>query len=160
MQVSIDISLGVCFSFPMLYKKIVEKAKSGDFGGRIKEFLNTFPEGKIDAETALYLCQGCGNMEVLPELSMYLPKGEAPKRFPFKGESYVTHRDLERDYALFEVYPHKCSKCQRIYTLIPREKILSSKLIKCPQCKVALELIEFERGDCVSKADSQASPAV
>lgn len=64
-------------------------------------------------------------MEVLPELSMYLPKGEAPKRnknirwsvlFPFKGESYVTHRDLERDYALFEAYQHKCSKCQRIYT--------------------------------------------
>lgn len=81
MQVSIDISLGVCFSFPMLYKKIVEKAKSGDFGGRIKEFLNTFPEGKIDAETALYLCQGCGNMEVLPELSMYLPKAKHLKGF-------------------------------------------------------------------------------
>ena len=55
----IDISLGVCFSFPMLYKEIVEKAKHGDFGGRIKEFLNTFPEGKIDAETVLYICQGC-----------------------------------------------------------------------------------------------------
>lgn len=143
----IDISLGVGFSFPMLYKEIVEKAKSGDFGETMKEFLHTFPEGRIDAENALYLCQACGNMEVLPELSLYLPKGEAPKRFPFKGESYVTHRDLERDYALFEAYQHKCSKCQRIDTLIPREEILSSKFIKCPQCKVALDLIEFGRGD-------------
>ena len=70
----IDISLGVGFSFPMVYKEIVEKAKAGDFGDTMKEFLHTFPEGRIDAEKALYLCQACGNMEVLPELSMYLPK--------------------------------------------------------------------------------------
>ena len=55
-------------------------------------------------------------MEVLPELSMYLPKGKLPEKdknirwsvvFPFKGESYVTHRDLENDYELFEEYKHK-----------------------------------------------------
>lgn len=138
----IDISLGVSFLFPRTYKEIVEKAKSGDFGETMKEFLHTFPEGRIDVENALYVCQGCGNMEVLPELSMYLPKGKAPK-----GKSYVTHRDLERDYVLFESYPHKCSNCQRMDTLIPREEILSSRFIKCPQCKVALDLIEFGRWD-------------
>lgn len=138
----IDISLGVGFSFPRTYKEIVEKAKSGDLGDTIKEFLHTFPEGRIDVEPALYVCQGCGNMEVLPDLSLYLPKGKAPK-----GKSYVPHRALENEYVLFESYPHKCSNCQSIDSLIPRKEILSSRFIKCPQCKVALELIEFGRWD-------------
>ena len=152
----ISISLGVGFLFPRVYKETVERAKSGEFGETIRDFLNTFPEGRIDAEPALYICQECGNMEVLPELSMYLPKGELPERdnnilwsvvFPFKGESYVTHMDLENDYDIFEEYKHKCSKCQRNYTLILKEEILSNGLIKCPRCKVDLDLIEFGRGD-------------
>lgn len=152
----IDISLGGYFLFPKVYQESVEKAKAGEYGETVMEFLNAFPEGRIDAETALYICQECGNMEVLPELSMYLPKGKLPEKdknirwsvvFPFKGESYVTHRDLENDYELFEEYKHKCGKCQRNYTMILRDEILSSGLIKCPQCKVDLELIEFGRGD-------------
>lgn len=63
----------------------------------------------------------------------------------------ITHKDLDKDlennYELFEEYKHKCSKCQKTYTLILRKEIISSGLIKCPQCKVPLELIEFGRGD-------------
>ena len=138
----IDISLGVGVSFPRVYRETVEKAKAGTFGDTIKDFLQVFPEGRIDAEPALYLCQGCGNIEVLPALSMYLPKGKAPN-----GNSYVTHRALEKDYVLFEEYPHKCSNCQSMDSLILREETVLSSGIKCPQCKVALEIIEFERWD-------------
>ena len=144
----IFIPLGVGFLFPQVYNEMVEKAKSGEFGETIKDFLNTFPEGKIDAETALYVCQKCGNMEVLPDLSMYIPKGELPEKdnnipwsvaFPFKGESYVTHMDLENDYVIFEEYKHKCCKCHGDYTLLTRDDIPKGAL-KCPHCKEVLLL--------------------
>ena len=151
----IFISLGVGFLFPIVYQETVEKAKAGEFGDTVKEFLNTFPEGRIDAETALYVCRECGNMEVLPELSMYIPKGELPEKdenlpwsvaFSFKGVSYVTHNDLEKDYELFEEYKHKCSKCHGDYTLLTRYDIPNG-MLKCPHCKEVLVLHDIGHSD-------------
>ena len=143
------IHLGIGFLFPKVYNDIVDEAKNGKYGKEIQAFLNMFSEGRIDAEDVLIVCQECGNIEVVPDLSMYIPKNEIPKKddklpwsveFPFIGLSYLTHNDLINDYDLFERYDHKCSKCQGKTEIIARDSIKQKNTLKCPYCKSVLSL--------------------
>ena len=70
----IFISLGVGFLFPIVYQETVEKAKAGEFGDTVKEFLNTFPEGRIDAETvhAVFMASLADGFAEVKKLENYL----------------------------------------------------------------------------------------
>lgn len=113
------VSFGVGFMFPEVYEETVQQAKRGELGAELKKFFTEHPDGAIDVSYALGVCQKCGELYAVKDLSMYLPKDDfSPAKrqsrwsiaAPFTGVEYVSPMDLVEHYELFAKYPHKC-KC-------------------------------------------------
>ncbi len=117
--------------YPLEYDRILKEIQAGKYGAKMQEISNTVPGIAVDAESAVFFCDGCKRWKSEPVLSLYAPREDCPAqqnqldKAPWKS-------DLERDYRIVYRYYHKCGKCGK------RMRRLSSKEaenLPCPKCR-------------------------
>ena len=119
-----EADLGIGYMYPAVYHDTMESARSGRFGDAIKTFLAAHPDGVIDPQNVAVRCTECGNLELVQDLSMYLPKD------PGKVSTADYVMDF-RDYTLVQKYQHKCSQCGSSMTVLKGKNLNN---LKCPHC--------------------------
>ena len=119
-----DADIGIGFMYPTVYHDTMKAARSGKFGDTIKTFLADHLEGVIDPKNVAVRCTKCGNLELVQDLSVYLPK-EPAKR---SDTDYVT--DFS-EYTLVQKYNHACSKCGGSMKVLLKRSLNN---LKCPHC--------------------------
>ncbi len=129
--------LGVGFGFPEEYHKLLIKVKNGELGEELHKLIKVYPQGEIDTDKVLAVCNECGNIEVVTDLSFYVPKKERRKK-----NNYVMNNDLFINYEPIFSFPHKCKKCHGNMKIVFREGQKEINL-KCPECCAALKLSEI-----------------
>lgn len=143
---SFSCNEGIGFLFPKVYKETVDKAKAGKLGKVLKSFFEEHPDGAINAEYVTLCCDKCGDLRSRMDLTMYIPKGEKPKRlsnarwsvaFPHPAEEYVMSDKLEEFYEKYADYPHKCGKCRG-----KMHVVIEGEVLFCPNCKEPLDISE------------------
>ena len=153
--------LGPVFTFPVVYRKILETAESGKLGEDLQRFVAEHPEGVLNCETVLVTCRKCFRLQTAPDLSMFLPK--RPDVRPPAGIRPVSFRydkippaePIPReDYALFQRYEYTCRKCKEKMRTI-HEQTLRKAFAKyglrdpvpsliCPECEKPLYFAGME----------------
>ena len=138
-----DMVLGFGFTYEIVYKETVEKAKSGKLGKEIKHFIEKYKDGGIDISMVTLCCDECGWLTNDMDLTMYETK---PGRLPFIQEDDQTPKtikeivdrwielDSEQTAVEYMKYPHKCKKCKGKMHVVDEDEA-----VKCPHCKVAME---------------------
>ncbi|MDM8298089.1 hypothetical protein QUW58_23115 [Enterocloster aldenensis] len=117
-----DAYVGVDMLYPKVYSETVAKMKEGQFGEQGKEFFEVFPNGAISCENIVVQCNDCGQLMVVPDLTLYIPREgynlvKQNKRIPWstgfcgKGYEYISFSELHNHYQLFEQYDHRCTNC-------------------------------------------------
>lgn len=119
--------LGVEMMFPIVYQKIVEEVRSGEYGEEWKLFFEENPGAAIMAEQRLYQCSSCNHLEQDYDLSLYCNKNGTPPE-----HDYWPHWcDFDHEYKFVKSYIHKCPKCSsRMHQVTDYEKTG----IPCPKC--------------------------
>ena len=135
-------NLGVGFMFPSVYAKIVAKMKKGELGEEAKQFFMDHPDGAVNAENVLAVCEECGSYEVVPELSLYIPKtGYVHKRHGREDLDeemariidYVTQWELEEHYDKIGQLEQRCRSCDGKLKILGGETYDCQDLT-CPCC--------------------------
>lgn len=131
----LDIMFGVGRMYPKVYEQTRNAALNGELGSEIQKFLLDNPDGRISVSRVLGKCGSCGQYEVVPDLTMYLPD----KNIPARKSWYLPEWQLGEYYKVFAKYPHKCRKCggaQEIFT----DKDLEERAeeLKCPSCNAEM----------------------
>lgn len=129
--------LGVGFMYPQLYQDVMNSAREGKLGIKVKQFVIDNPHAAIDPKSVIAKCEKCGNYEAVSDLGMYLPKkGNSP--FIHKGNWTVGDCDNKNEYVfefdqydLIDRYDHKCSSCGGRMQVLQDEEPES---LKCPAC--------------------------
>lgn len=149
---SMNLLLGVGMNYPMVYKEITDKLKSGEYGEEMKHLFGSRPIVTIDAATAAYGCRKCGHIEEAPVLDLYVPKDiEKAKKVVITrwtaGEQSIDKTveelggfpywapDLFRDGGEFEIlkkYEHICPECGERMVELNNEDDLRD--MTCPDC--------------------------
>lgn len=125
---------GVGMFFPMVYKETIQKAKNGELGEELKCFFEKNPQGVLNAEQVTLCCDQCGALSGNMDLTMYIPKNSQDQDSA-ENRSYIFERELESDYREVMKYPHKCEKCGG-----DMHRVKWSEVLKCPDCKVEMEV--------------------
>ena len=150
----IFLPFGVGMFFPHLYSDTIDRIKKGRFGKTAQKFLQGHPDGAIDCEKTVFICERCGALKQGLNLDMYIPKPGHEQfqhsawsiAFPFHSASYADKTDLEQHCTLYQHYPHRCPKCRkRMQALSPETFVglLDKREFKCPDCNSALELCDL-----------------
>lgn len=124
--------LGVGKGFCLEDEKFMSKVRNGDYGRELTDFLEMCPDGEIDTQLTVTVCRDCGNIENVPDLSMYIPKDGTVKN-PVDPKWFYLH-----GYELFERYQHKCSKCHGNADVVAKWDIEPNFKLRCPKCKIVL----------------------
>lgn len=121
---------GVGMMFPTVYEKTVQNIRSGEYGEDWKKFFGEHPDGVVNCEKELLICEECGVPRIEMNLSLYLPKEGAKNipKMPF-GNDF-------RKFTLYAKYPHKCDKCGGACNVVKSAKI---KRVTCPECGGGME---------------------
>jgi predicted nucleic acid-binding Zn ribbon protein len=122
---------GVGMLFTRVYKKTVVDIRCGEYGKDWKKFFEEHPDGVVNCEKELLICEECGVPKNEMNLSLYLPK-EGEKDLP----KYLFGEDLKEKYALYDKYPHKCDRCGGGCNIVDVSKI---SRVTCPECGGELE---------------------
>ena len=153
-------NLGVGFFFPKAYKQTMEAARAGKLGERIRQFLIDHPDGALNAEEVLLLCDGCGELGCGQDLSMYVRNPDVPRRLQdpwsvaasYEDADYVSPVELKRENT-YEYYGpgHLCRKCGKPMRSVSEEDLTEQMHgdsdhagrteIPCPKCG---ELLRFD----------------
>ena len=72
---------GIGRLFPKIYEETVKKMRSGKYGDECKKFFKEHPDGAVNCEKELLICEECGVPKTEMNLSLYLPK-EGAKNIP------------------------------------------------------------------------------
>ena len=122
---------GIGMLFPTVYKDTVKNIRSGKYGEDWKKFFEEHPNGVVNCEKELLICEECGVPKNEMNLSLYLPKegAEDLPKLPF-GD------DLDEKYTLYMKYPHTCDKCGGACNIVNASKI---KRVACPKCGGVME---------------------
>ena len=121
---------GIGRLFPKIYEETVKKMRSGKYGDECKKFFKEHPDGAVNCEKELLICEECGVPKTEMNLSLYLPKKGAKNipEMPF-GNDF-------RKFTLYAEYPHKCDQCGGICNVVKSSKI---KRMTCPVCKGVMQ---------------------
>ena len=144
------IDLGVGFLYAQLYIETIDRIRKGQLGETLQRFLQEHPDGAIDCEWIALKCENCGTLKDELSLDMYIPKPGCTQPqhrirstvFPFEDASYVNESDLQKNYDLYEHYPHRCPGCgNRMQTLDLKEfeRQLNKHRLHCPNCKAKIK---------------------
>ena len=109
------------------FRKVARDVRSGKYGGEWKERLLGIRGGVVDGTLGVYLCVSCGWAGVEPDLGLYEPK-DPGARYPWYGD----FRDLEEEFRLKWIFPHRCGRCGEVAYLVPETDQLR---LKCPECR-------------------------
>ena len=120
---------GIGYLFPMVYEECIKDARAGKYGEEIKQFLLQHPDGALNCEKTAYVCEGCGNLVIDYDLTMYLPKKDAK----FKDNGYFMPDELAENFDVYKKYQHKCESCGG-----NMRPLKSREIPKCPKCKEKL----------------------
>ena len=122
---------GIGMLFPTVYKDTVKDIRSGKYGEDWKTFFEEHPDGVVNCENELLICEECGVPKNEMNLSLYLPKEgvEDLPKLPF-GD------DLHEKFTLYKKYPHTCDKCGGACNIVAASKI---KRAACPKCGGVME---------------------
>ena len=124
----LEATLGVGFLFPRVYKETLDEARDGKLGDKIQTFLREHPDGAIDCSLVLAQCIYCGQYETVHDLTMYLPKKNAPAN--------ILPWELRKYCKAFAAYPHTCKHCGGDMKLISeRTFVRRMSNLKCPKCR-------------------------
>ena len=121
---------GIGMLFPSIYEETVQDIRSGEYGEDWKKFFEEHPDGVVNCERELLICEECGVPKCEKNLSLYLPKKGAkdlPKH-PF-GDDF-------KKFNLYSKYQHKCNKCGGACNVVKSTKI---KRVTCPECGGVME---------------------
>ncbi len=121
---------GVGMIFPSIYEETVKDIRSGEYGEDWKKFFEEHPDGVVNCEKELLICEECGVPKCEMNLSLYLPKEGAkdlPKH-PF-GDDF-------KKFNLYAKYQHKCDKCGGACNVVKSARI---KRVTCPECGGVME---------------------
>ena len=150
----IAADLGVGYNFPSVYRKTMEAARTGRYGGAVRQFLEEHPDGTLSTERVLLRCSGCGSLQCGPDLSMYLRKPDVPRReqgrwsvaAPYEGADYVSPMELEHEET-YELYArgNRCGKCGETMQPITDDELEEQMRrhpqtrgqteVRCPKCR-------------------------
>ena len=109
---------GIGYFYPSYEREMYEKARLGELGEILKDFLAEHDDGSVSFAKVSLCCDACGNLECGSDYSMEWAV----------GENEVKHMD----------YPHKCSKCGgKMHIVDLKEKRL------CPHCKMPMEVVNL-----------------
>ena len=117
------------FAYPVLIEELKEQALNGAYGERLRAVIEGNPDGMINGEYDLYICEECGNWQAEPKLSYYIADGKDIDYFEKKGftKRLYTHR-------------HRCEKCDHIMHAV---ELWKRPELKCPECG---EILRYEEG--------------
>lgn len=121
---------GIGMIFPTIYEETVQTIRSGEYGEDWKKFFEEHPDGVVNCENELLICEECGVPKSEMNLSLYLPKEGAKDlpEHPF-GDGF-------KKFTLYAKYPHKCDKCGGACNIVKVSKI---KRVTCPKCSGVME---------------------
>ena len=121
---------GIGMLFPTIYKETVQEIRSGKYGEDWKQFFEEHPDGVVNCENELLICEECGVPKCDMNLSLYLPKKGAKDlpEHPF-GDDF-------KKFTLSEKYEHKCDKCGGVCNVVNSSRI---KRVTCPECGGVME---------------------
>ena len=128
------------FSFPQVYKELLGKIKTGEYGEKWKDLSLKEKNVAVDAERHVYLCKKCGYWSVEPGLSLYVPNDVKTLKKQQYGDSnvedlgerpYVTSWDLKNNYHVLKNKIHKCAKCGE---KMHRATFHEIKNLRCIEC--------------------------
>lgn len=123
-------NLGVGMSFPRVFAKIMCKARNGEFGEVPQKFLLENPNGVLDVSNVLAKCVQCGQYDIVPDLTMYLPKN------PCHNKDFPMTWELREHYKIFAEYQHKCKQCGGNVEIFKETDFETWKCkITCPYCQ-------------------------
>ena len=131
---------GFGFQFPAEYRSVQQRAREGIYGQELQAFLKQHPEAQVNAENIVVVCEDCGHLESVPELSVYLPEesfGSLPEDI-----TWLTAMDLQERFTLVRKYQHRCERCGgRMQETDPEQQEY-----RCPVCGEVLEqsLIDWD----------------
>ena len=135
-----SVRLGIGFSFPSVYRRLLSDIKDGKYGDTFKNILESKKYVAVDAEKELYICKNCGKWETNYILNLYIPKNIEKllnKQYGIKTVRewgyvpYVMEYDLIKNYKLLRRYVHVCSNCGK-RTHKANETDLGQ--LTCPHC--------------------------
>ena len=133
----ITVPLGFGFLFPQEHAEIMEGIRKGRFGKTVQRFLEEHPDGAVDCERAVCICENCGTIRPAISLDMYISKS----RSGALGAAYAAQADLKESHEPYRRYPHRCPKCRRITQALSAEEFeakLNGGELECPLCKAKL----------------------
>ena len=156
--------LGVGFKYPQLYQDVMNSAREGKLGIKVKQFIinnphaaidpktviakcekcgnyEAFiinnPHAAIDPKTVIAKCEKCGNYEAVPDLGMYLPKKENGSLI-HKGNWTVGDFDNKNEYVFeFDQYDLIDRYDHKCTSCGGRMQVLQDEepeSLKCPAC--------------------------
>ena len=125
----LQVDLGVGIMFPIVYENVMDSARRGELGEDVQKFLLEHPNGVLDAANVLVKCVDCGQYEIVPDLTMYLPKDDShEEKSPFGWL-------LREYYKVFAEYRHKCKHCGGDVEIFKEEDFKRWRnKITCPYC--------------------------
>jgi len=126
--------LGVGMMFPTLYDETVSEIKKGKYGEEYKKFFEDNPNAAVNCERVTAVCNKCGKLDSVMDLSLYLPKDAS-----VKNAGYVMEEEFESDFKKCMEYDHKCS-CGGSMEIIDLLFKLAARKVKCPKCKSNMQL--------------------
>lgn len=122
--------LGIGFMYPQVYEETKKKMLQGKFGKEWKEFFEEYPLGAVNASSVWAVCEDCGEIGLVKDMSLYTNKSEDMKEAVwFSGN--------DSNYKLYKKFQHKCGSCKG------KMHITKTDELKCPKCKVKLEEAEI-----------------
>lgn len=121
---SIDVVLGVGMMYPNLCKRVKEDARSGKLGKKLQKVVMQHPEGHMDCETIVYVCD-CGAWKTAARNDYYIVHNQAFD----EDDNYSSWTEIGGT-VLYET-KHLCPKCRRKMHPLPEEKL---EQLTCPDC--------------------------
>ncbi|MBQ6592555.1 MAG: hypothetical protein IJH98_06660 [Solobacterium sp.] len=126
---------GIGFAYPEVYRKVQRDAAAGRYGKEVQRFLREHPHGQISAEYIMVVCEDCGHIESVLELSMYIPEdGYDPEKDP-DYHGYLMGYEFAEHYTLVKTYRHTCRRCGGEM----KRSDPDQKEFRCPVCGEVLE---------------------
>lgn len=138
-----DVGSGL--QYDTLYRKTVEKMRSGEYGRQAQEFFKAFPNGGISCNLVVVHCSKCGHLDNASDMTMYVPKDgydPAPNRdIVFAARGIIDPPYYEE----FDTFNHKCPICGETAQIVPGfDEILEHKgpeyQVRCPQCSEMMDI--------------------
>ena len=125
--------LGVGMHYPHACAETMQEMRDGGYGDEWRQVVTEYPDGAVDCERQIYLCDKCGHFEVDEVRDYYIPTES-------NNHNGCCVWDAKSDeYQLIRRFSHICPKCQSEMRIANPE----ADTLVCPDCHSPLMLNPF-----------------